>query len=165
MALGDEYTILCAASNTNRKNFKSIHWIVPPNSSRLVVSKEVRKSTAGDFIARFGAIDDNIILCSLTFTANANLNQKVIICRDPATLDSVECRLRIITTATCKLFNLIQIQFNTISYYFMQLRQYLPESQLELLLHQFYLLVQALCYLLQLSILHLCHCQLCIQEY
>ena len=94
LTVGREYTMYCSVTITGSKP-PVVVWIIAPNYS-IKVAKNVVAS-AGSFTARFVKSDMNSIIASLTFTATASLDQKVIACQDRIGVSLVrdECRVQI----------------------------------------------------------------------
>ena len=99
LTVGREYTMYCSVTINGSKP-PVVAWIIAPNHLIVVTKNTVVYS--GSFIARFVKSDMNSITASLTFTATASLDQKVIACQDSIGVSLVkdECLVQI---GNCKL--------------------------------------------------------------
>uniref|UniRef100_A0A1X7U1Q8 Ig-like domain-containing protein n=1 Tax=Amphimedon queenslandica TaxID=400682 RepID=A0A1X7U1Q8_AMPQE len=94
LTVGREYTMYCSITSPN--NRPVIVWMIAPNSSITVIRNTV--ASVDSFTARLVKSDGNSIIASLTFTATASLDQKIIACQDSpigVSLIRDECRLQI----------------------------------------------------------------------
>ena len=95
LTVGREYTMYCSVTINGSNKPPVAVWIIAPNYS-IIVAKNLVVSF-GSFTARFVKSDSNSITASLTFTATASLDQKVIACQDSIGVSLVrdECLVQI----------------------------------------------------------------------
>ena len=94
LTVGREYTMYCSITSPNDRPV--VVWMIGPNYS-ITITKNIVVS-AGNFTARLVKSDGKSVAASLTFTATASLDQKVIACMDSSigvSLIRDECRLQI----------------------------------------------------------------------
>ena len=135
LTVGREYTMYCTITNK-----ETVVWTITSNTHNSI-SLEVGKgasSIASGFAGRFVKSNRTSITASLTFTASASLNQRVIACQDDfgsSFMVKDECQLQ---TGNCKYKYSSCIILYLAIFQLDLLQLYLPH-QLELDLLQLYL--------------------------
>ena len=98
LTVGREYTMYCTITNK-----EAVVWIIDINNGTyLRVSKGASLLFASGFAGRFVKSNRTSVTASLTFTASASLNQRVIACQDDFGSSFTfkdECQLQ---TGNCK---------------------------------------------------------------